>query len=181
MAQREIESVLLDEERVQAGVAELATRISEDYRGLDLLLVGVLKGAVVFMADLSRALTIPHEVDFIATSSYGPATQTSGVVRLLKDLDHEIEGRHVVLVEDIVDTGLTLSYLLANLESRGARSVKLAALLNKFERRLRDVKIDYLGFDIPDAFVVGYGLDFAERYRNLPYVAVLHPDLVPPP
>src|SRR5215216_7464711 len=173
MAQREIESVLLDEDRVQAGVAELAARISEDYRGLDLLLVGVLKGAVVLMADLCRALTIPHEVDFIATSSYGSATQSSGVVRLLKDLDHEIEGRHVVLVEDIVDTGLTLEYLLETLRPRRPASLEVCVLLCKPQELRVDVDIRYKGFDIPSVFVVGYGLDFAERYRNLRFVGSL--------
>jgi hypoxanthine phosphoribosyltransferase len=169
----EIETVLLDEQRVQRGVAELAERVSEDYRGRDLLLVGVLKGAVVFLADLSRALTIPHEVDFIATSSYGSATETSGVVRLLKDLDHEIEGRHVVLVEDIVDTGLTLDYLLATLRPRRPASLEVCALLQKPDELRVEVPVRYKAFDIPSVFVVGYGLDYAERYRNLPFVGTL--------
>jgi hypoxanthine phosphoribosyltransferase len=173
MAFQEIESVLLDEERVQAGVAELAARISEDYRGRDLLLVGVLKGAVVLMADLSRALTVPHEVDFIATSSYGSATQTSGVVRLLKDLDHEIEGRHVVLVEDIVDTGLTLEYLLETLRPRRPASLEVCVLLCKPDELRVEVPVKYKAFDIPSVFVVGYGLDYAERFRNLPFVGTL--------
>src|SRR5215217_1376546 len=173
MALQEIESVLLDEERVRQGVAELATRISEDYRELDLLLVGVLKGAVVLMADLCRALTIPHEVDFIATSSYGSATQSSGVVRLLKDLDHEIEGRHVVLVEDIVDTGLTLEYLLETLRPRRPASLEVCVLLCKPDELRVEVPVKYKAFDIPSVFVVGYGLDYAERYRNLPFVGTL--------
>ena len=168
MAERDIEAVLLDEERVQAGVAELAARISEDYQGLDLLLVGVLKGAVVL-----RALTIPHQVDFIATSSYGSATQTSGVVRLLKDLDHEIEGRHVVLVEDIVDSGLTLEYLLATLRPRRPASLEVCVLLCKPDELRVEVPVKYKAFDIPSVFVVGYGLDYAERYRNLPFVGTL--------
>ena len=173
MALRDIESVLLDEERVKAGVAELAARISADYQGRDLLLVGVLKGAVVLMADLTRALTIPHQVDFIATSSYGSATESSGVVRLLKDLDHEIEGRHVLLVEDIVDTGLTLDYLLATLRPRRPASLEVCALLAKPAELRVEVPVKYKAFDIPSVFVVGYGLDYAERYRNLPFVGTL--------
>ena len=173
MVQREIESVLLDEETVQRGVAELAARISEDYQGRDLLLVGVLKGAVVLMADLSRALTVPHEVDFIATSSYGSASETSGVVPLLKDLDHEIEGRHLGLVEDIVDTGLTLDYLLATLRPRRPASLEVCVLLAKPDELRVEVPVRYKGFDIPSVFVVGYGLDYAERFRNLPFVGTL--------
>jgi hypoxanthine phosphoribosyltransferase len=173
MAERDIEYVLLDEERVKAGVAELAARLSADYQGRDLLLVGVLKGAVVLMADLSRALTIPHQVDFIATSSYGSATETSGVVRLLKDLDHEIEGRHVVLVEDIVDSGLTLEYLLATLRPRRPASLEVCVLLCKPDELRVEVPVKYKAFDIPSVFVVGYGLDYAERYRNLPFVGTL--------
>jgi hypoxanthine phosphoribosyltransferase len=143
------------------------------------LLIGVLKGACTFLSDLMRAIDMPIAVEFMAISSYGAGMRTSGEVRIMKDLDVPIEGRDILIVEDIVDTGLTLSYLIANLQSRGASSVKLAALLDKFERRERDVPIDYLGFQIPDAFVVGYGLDFAERYRNLPFIAVLkNPELM---
>jgi hypoxanthine phosphoribosyltransferase len=171
--ERDIESVLVDEERIRAGVAELATRISADYRGRDLLLVGVLKGAVIFMADLARSLTVPHEIDFIAVSSYGSATETSGVVRLLKDLDREIEGRHVILIEDIVDTGLTLEYLLETLRPRRPASLEVCALLCKPDELRVDVPVKYKGFDIPSVFVVGYGLDYAERYRNLPFVGTL--------
>jgi hypoxanthine phosphoribosyltransferase len=170
---RDIESVLLDEEQIRAGVAELAARISADYQGRDLLLVGVLKGAVVLLADLCRALTVPHEVDFIATSSYGSATETSGVVRLLKDLDREIAGRHVILVEDIVDTGLTLDYLLETLRPRRPASLEVCVLLCKPQELRVDVDVKYKGFDIPSVFVVGYGLDFAERYRNLSFVGTL--------
>ena len=159
--------------RIQARVAELGAQIARDYAGRNPLLLGVLKGACVFLSDLVRATDLHLGLEFIAISSYGAATRTSGEVRIVKDLDVPIEGRDILVVEDIVDTGLTLSYLMANLRSRGARSVKLAALLNKQERRLREVQIDYLGFDIPDHFVVGYGLDFAERYRNLPFIAVL--------
>ena len=165
--------VLLSQEQLQTRIKELGAEITREYAGLNPLLIGVLKGACFFLSDLLRAIDTRLGIEFIAISSYGTSTRTSGEVRILKDLDVPIEGRHILVVEDIVDTGLTLSYLLANLESRGAASVKLAALLDKFERREKDVKIDYLGFQIPDAFVVGYGLDYAERYRNLPFIAVL--------
>ena len=159
--------------------AELGEEISADYAGRDLLLIGVLKGAVFFMADLMRHLSVPCEVDFMAISSYGAATDSSGVVRILKDLDINIEGREVLVVEDIIDSGLTLSYLMRNLEAREPASLEICALMTKPERREIDVPVRYVGFEIPNRFVIGYGLDFAERYRNLPYVAVLHPDLVP--
>ena len=164
---------LFSAEQIQRRVGEMGADIARDYAGRDPLLIGVLKGAFVFLGDLVRATDLRLGVEFMAISSYGASTRSSGEVKIVKDLDVPIEGRDILVVEDIVDTGLTLSYLLANLESRGARSVKLAALLNKHERRLREVPIGYLGFDIPDAFVVGYGLDFADRYRNLPYIAVL--------
>ncbi|MGB8508404.1 MAG: hypoxanthine phosphoribosyltransferase [Pyrinomonadaceae bacterium] len=160
-------------EQIQTRIGELGAEIARDYAGQNPLLLGVLKGAFIFLSDLMRAADMRLGVEFMAISSYGAGTRTSGEVKIVKDLDVPIEGRDILVVEDIVDTGLTLSYLLANLHSRGARSVKLAALLDKFERREREVKIDYLGFRIPDAFVVGYGLDFAERYRNLPYIAIL--------
>lgn len=165
--------VLVTREEIENRIRELGAEIARDYAGLNPLLVGVLKGACTFLSDLMRAADIPLSVEFMAISSYGAEMRTSGEVRILKDLDVAIEGRHILVVEDIVDTGLTLSYMLANLKSRGAASVKLAALLDKFERRQKEVPIDYLGFKIPDKFVVGYGLDFAERYRNLPFVAVL--------
>jgi len=165
--------VLLSEEQIRARIQELGAQITQDYAGLNPLLIGVLKGACFFLSDLMRAIDTRVGIEFMAISSYGSSTRTSGEVRIMKDLDVPIEGRHILVVEDIVDTGLTLSYLLANLESRGAASVKLAALLDKHERRQREVQIDYLGFQIPDEFVVGYGLDFAERYRNLPFIAVL--------
>lgn len=169
--------VLLSEQQIQDRIKELGAQITRDYAGKNPLLIGVLKGACFFMSDLLRAIDTRLSIEFMAISSYGSSTRTSGEVRIMKDLDVPIEGRDILVVEDIVDTGLTLSYLLSNLESRGAASVKLAALLDKFERREREVKIDYLGFQIPDEFVVGYGLDFAERYRNLPYIAVLkNPD-----
>lgn len=160
-------------EQIQTRVAELGAQIKQDFAGRNPLLVAVLKGACVFASDLMRAIDMPLAVEFIAISSYGNQTRSSGEVRLVKDLDVGVEGRDLIVVEDIIDTGLTLSYLLENLRSRGASSVSLCALLDKHERRERDVEINYVGFKIPDAFVVGYGLDFAERYRNLPYVAVL--------
>ena len=169
--------VLIPAQEIEARIRELGAEIARDYSGHNPLLIGVLKGACLFLSDLMRAIDIPVNVEFMAISSYGAEMRTSGEVRIMKDLDVAIEGRHILVVEDIVDTGLTLSYLLANLQSRGAASVKLAALLDKYERREKEVTIDYLGFKIPDKFVVGYGLDFAERYRNLPFIAVLkNPD-----
>jgi hypoxanthine phosphoribosyltransferase len=169
--------LLLSEHQIQSRIKELGAQITHDYAGRNPLLIGVLKGACFFMSDLLRAIDTRLGIEFMAISSYGSSTRTSGEVRILKDLDVPVEGRDLIVVEDIVDTGLTLSYLLANLKSRGAASVKLVALLDKHERRERDVQIDYLGFKIPDHFVVGYGLDFAERYRNLPFIAVLkNPD-----
>ena len=165
--------VLISEEQVRTRIKELGAEITRDYAGRNPLLIGVLKGACFFLSDLMREIDTRVGIEFMAISSYGSSTRTSGEVRIMKDLDVPIEGRDILVVEDIVDTGLTLSYLLSNLESRGASSVKLAALLDKFERRQKEVKIDYLGFKIPDEFVVGYGLDFAERYRNLPFIAVL--------
>ena len=164
---------LFTTEQIQTRIAELGAEIARDYADRNPLLVGVLKGACVFLSDLVRSIDMRLGVEFMAISSYGNRTKSSGEVRMIKDLDVPVEGRDIIVVEDIVDTGITLSYLLASLHSRGARSVKLAALLDKWERREREVPIDYLGFKIPDAFVVGYGLDFAERYRNLPYIAVL--------
>jgi hypoxanthine phosphoribosyltransferase len=171
--------ILIDEVTLAARVAELGAEVSEDYQGRDLLLIGVLKGAVFFMADLMRLLTVPCEVDFMAISSYGDATDSSGIVRILKDLDINIEGRHVLVVEDIIDSGLTLSYLMRNLESREPASLEVCALLTKPSRREIDVPVRYVGFEIPNKFVVGYGLDFGERYRNLPFVGVLSEHLIP--
>ena len=173
----DIEAVLITEERIQSKLRELAERITADYAGSDLLLVGVLKGAFVLMADLSRHIRMPLEFDFMAVSSYGAATQTSGVVRILKDLDHEITGRHVLLVEDIVDSGLTLNYLLKNLRTRKPASLEVCALLQKPEAQQVPLDIKYHGFDIPAVFVVGYGLDYSERYRNLPFVGTLRPEV----
>jgi hypoxanthine phosphoribosyltransferase len=174
-----VETVLIEQERLQERIRDLGEEISSDYHGRDLLLIGVLKGAVFFMADLMRRLTVPCEIDFMAISSYGASTDSSGVVRILKDLDINIENRDVLVVEDIIDSGLTLSYLMRNLEARSPSSLEVCALLTKPDRREIDVDVRYVGFEIPNRFVIGYGLDFAERYRNLPYVAVLHPDLIP--
>jgi hypoxanthine phosphoribosyltransferase len=183
MTQTELErgvgEILIDEDSLQARIRELGAEISADYKGRDLLLVGVLKGAVFLMADLMRELTVQCEIDFMAISSYGAATNSSGVVRILKDLDINVAGRDVLVVEDIIDSGLTLSYLMRNLGARKPASLEICALLTKPERREVDVPVRYVGFEIPNRFVIGYGLDFAERYRNLPYVAVLHPDLIP--
>jgi len=164
---------LVSEEDLQRRVRELGQEISRDYEGRDLFLVGVLKGAVFFLSDLMRALEVPSEVDFMAVASYGSSTDSSGVVRILKDLDASIEGREVLIVEDIVDSGLTLSYLLRTLKARDPRSLEVCALLTKPERREVELPIRYVGFEIPNRFAIGYGLDHAERYRNLPYVAVL--------
>jgi hypoxanthine phosphoribosyltransferase len=176
---RAVGEVLIDSDSLHARIAELGEEISAHYAGRDLLLIGVLKGAVFFMADLMRHLTVPCEVDFMAISSYGAQTDSSGVVRILKDLDINIEGRHVLVVEDIIDSGLTLSYLMRNLESREPASLEICALLTKPDRREIDVPVRWIGFEIPNKFVIGYGLDFAERYRNLPYVGVLSDDLMP--
>jgi hypoxanthine phosphoribosyltransferase len=178
--ERAVTEILIDEETLQRRIAELGEEISADYAGRDLLLVGVLKGAVFFMSDLMRRLTIPCEIDFMAISSYGAATDSSGVVRILKDLDINIEGREVLVVEDIIDSGLTLSYLMRNLEAREPASLEICALMTKPERREIEVPVRYVGFEIPNRFVIGYGLDFGERYRNLPYVGVLDPALVLP-
>jgi hypoxanthine phosphoribosyltransferase len=172
-----VSEILIDEPTLQARVAELGAEITEDYRGRDPLLIGVLKGAIFFMADLMREIDLPCEVDFMAISSYGAGIDSSGVVRILKDLDVSVEDRHVLVVEDIIDSGLTLSYLLRNLDARRPASVEVCALLTKPERRRNDVACRYVGFEIPNRFVVGYGLDFAERYRNLRFIGVLRDEL----
>ncbi len=171
----DLEKVLLSESDIQNRLTELASAIEQDYEGRDLLLVGVLKGAVMVMADLSRALNRHVETDWMAISSYGSGTKSSGVVRILKDLDTDLTGRHVLVVEDIIDTGLTLSWLISNLRSRGPASVEICALLRKPEAAKTAVNVRYVGFDIPNEFVVGYGLDYAEKYRNLRVVATLAP------
>jgi hypoxanthine phosphoribosyltransferase len=174
--EQDIDRILISGDEVQAKIRELGDRITGEYRGKDLLLVGVLKGAFVVMADLSRHIRLPLKFDFMAVSSYGASTKTSGVVRILKDLDHDIEGMHVLLVEDIVDSGLTLAYLLKNLRARRPASLEVCALMQKPEVQRVDIDIRFKGFEIPPVFVVGYGLDFAEKYRNLPYVATLKPE-----
>lgn len=175
----DISEILIDAETLEARVRELGSEISADYEGKDLLLVGVLKGAVFFIADLMRELALPCEIDFMAITSYGAGTDSSGVVRILKDLDLNIAGRDVLVVEDIIDSGLTLSYLMRTLRARRPASLEICTLLTKPDRREIEVPVRYVGFEIPNKFVIGYGLDFAERYRNLPYIGVLHPDLVP--
>lgn len=174
----DLAKILITEEQIAARVRELGHRISSDYAEQgDLLLVGVLKGCAMFMVDLARSISCELAMDFIAIASYGASTESSGVVRVLKDLDTDIAGRHVLIVEDIIDSGLTLAYLRSQLQRRNPASLRICTLLNKPERRTADVSIDYLGFDIPNEFVVGYGLDYAERYRNLPYIAVLKPEV----
>ena len=171
----EIGEILVQADQLKHRIKELGEQISRDYEDKDLLLVGVLKGAVFFLSDLMRHISIPCEVDFMAVASYGSATDSSGVVRILKDLDAAIEDRHVLIVEDIVDSGLTLQYLLRNLRARGPASVEVCALLTKPERRKIDLNARYVGFEIPNKFAIGYGLDHGERFRNLPYVAALAP------
>lgn len=167
----QFKEILLEEGQIRGRVSEIAAEISKDYVGLDPLLVCVLKGAVFFMADLTREITIPCELDFMAVSSYGSATDSSGVVRILKDLDANIEGRHVIIVEDIVDSGLTLSYLRKNLNARNPATVEVCSLLTKPTRRKVDISCRYVGFEVPETFVVGYGLDYQEQYRNLRFIA----------
>jgi hypoxanthine phosphoribosyltransferase len=171
----DLAKVLIPEDTLRAKVRELAAQIDADYEGRDLLLVGVLKGAVMIMADLARELHTPASMDWMAVSSYGSGTKSSGVVRILKDLDTDILDRHVLIVEDIIDSGLTLSWLVSNLRSRGPASLEICALLRKPEAVKTDIGCRYLGFDIPNEFVVGYGLDYDERYRNLPFVGTLAP------
>ena len=171
----DIESVLVSEADLARRIRELADELRPIYEGKDLILVGVLKGAIMFMTDLARELRLPLEMDFMAISSYGNATQSSGVVRINKDLDTNIEGRNVLIVEDIVDSGQTLRYLLENLRSRNPASIRVVALLDKKVPRKADVDVEHIGFEIPNQFVVGYGLDYAEHYRNLPYIGVLKP------
>jgi hypoxanthine phosphoribosyltransferase len=173
MAEPGVGEILVQGDELAHRVRELGQRISADYKGRRLFLVGVLKGAVFFLSDLMRHLEVPCEVDFMAVASYGSSTDSSGVVRILKDLDAPIEGRDVLIVEDIVDSGLTLSYLLRTLQARNPASLEVCALLTKPERRKVDLPIRYVGFEIPNRFAIGYGLDYGERYRNLPYVAVL--------
>jgi hypoxanthine phosphoribosyltransferase len=175
---KDVAKILIDEKQLQGRIRELAVEIAANYEGSEeLLLLCVLKGAYMFLADLSRLLPVPHEVDFMAVSSYGQGTTSSGAVRIVLDLKEDIAGKHVLIVEDIVDSGRTLDYMRRNLLARAPASLRICALLNKPERREIDVPLDFLGFDIPDEFVVGYGLDFAQRYRNLPFIAVLKPEV----
>lgn len=173
----DIKEVLFSEEKLREKIREIGEQISRDYEGKDLLLVGILKGSVPFMADLLKEITIPCTMDFMAVSSYGNSSKTSGVVRILKDLDFEIENKHVLIVEDIIDSGITLSYLTDYLRGRGAESIEIAALLNKPEGRKVEISAKYIGFGVPDEFLVGYGLDYAEKYRNLPYIGVLKEEI----
>lgn len=173
----DIEKVLISEQELAAKVEELGQRISADYAGKNLLMVSVLKGSVVFMSDLMRAITIPCRIDFMAVSSYGSGTKTSGVVKILKDLDIPLAGYDLLIVEDILDSGMTLDYIIDMLQARNPKSVKICTLLDKPERRKVNLKPDYYGFAVPDEFVVGYGLDYDEKYRNLPYVGVLKPQV----
>lgn len=174
----EISEILITEEEIKNKITELGKKISKDYKGKNLILVGILRGAVIFMADLARKISIPMVFDFIAISSYGAETKSSGVVRILKDLDVNIKGKDVLIVEDIVDTGLTLDYLLRMLKSRKPASIKVCTFLTKTARRKVNIKVDYSGFDIPNKFVVGYGLDYAGKFRNVPYVFTLNPEFI---
>jgi hypoxanthine phosphoribosyltransferase len=173
----DVSHVILTEERIQERIAELGAQITADYGDESVLLIAVLRGAALFVADLARQITSPAELDFMAVSSYGSSTQSSGVVRIIKDLDETIEDRNVLVVEDIIDSGLTLKYLLRNLASRKPRSLEVVTLLNKPGKQRVPIDCKYTGFDIPDEFVIGYGLDYAERYRNLPYIGVLKPEI----
>lgn len=168
-----IKKTLVSEEEIISKVKELGKQITEDYQGKDLLLVGILKGAVIFMSELAKNIDLPIEMDFMAVSSYGKSSKSTGEVRIIKDLDFSVENKNLLIIEDIIDTGYTLSYLIDNLRKRGAKSVKVCTLLDKPDRRKADIYVDYLGFVVPDEFIVGYGLDYAEQYRNLPYVAAL--------
>jgi hypoxanthine phosphoribosyltransferase len=173
----DIDHVLVSEVDLRESIANMGRRLGQEYEGQELVLIGVLKGAIMFIVDLARAIDLPVKLDFMAVASYGASTETSGIVRILKDLDSSIEGKHVLIVEDIIDSGLTLNYILETLQTRNPASLKVCALLNKAARRRVDVTIDYICFDIPDEFVVGYGLDFNQIYRNLPFVGVLKPEM----
>ena len=172
----DIDHILVTEQQIRDAAASLGRQLTDDYTGKDLLLIGVLRGAIMFIVDLARAIDLPLTLDFMAVASYGASTQTSGIVRILKDLDSSIEGKHVLIVEDIIDSGLTLNYILETLRTRNPASLRVCTLLNKVERRRVDVPVDYVCFNIPDEFVVGYGLDFNQIYRNLPFVGVLKPE-----
>jgi len=177
MMQDDIEEVLIAEEQLRAKVAELGEQITRDYQGQNLLLLGTLKGAVPFIADLARCIQLPLEIDYMAVASYGDATRSSGIVRIIKDLEGPINQKHVLIIEDIIDSGLTLHYLLDLLKRRNPLSLRICALLDKVRARDKQIALDYIGFSIPDRFVVGYGLDYAQRYRNLPYIGILKPSV----
>jgi len=177
----DVEEILISREKLMDRVKELGKQISKDYEGLDLMFIGVLKGSVPFLADLIREISIKCTIDFMAVSSYGSGTQSSGIVRILKDLDSNIEGRNVLIVEDIIDTGYTLKYLIENLKSRKPASIGICCLLDKPDRRKVELDIKYIGFKIPDAFIIGYGLDYAERYRNLPFIGILKKEVYQTP
>lgn len=174
---QDILKVLITEQELKECVRKLGEQISRDYQGKNLLMVSVLKGSVVFMSDLMRSITIPARIDFMSVSSYGSGVKTSGVVKIIKDLDQQLEGKDLLIVEDILDSGMTLSYLSQLLKARNPKSIRIATLLDKPERRTADIQADYYGFRVPDAFVVGYGLDYDEKYRNLPYIGVLKPEV----
>ena len=174
---KDIQEVLLDEETLAKRIKEMGEQISKDYEGKEVIVIGILKGSVIFVADLVREVTVPVSFDFMAVSSYGNRTTKTGTVRILKDLDYDIEGKHVLIVEDIIDSGVTLSYLIEHLAGRKPASLKLCTLLNKPERRKVEVKVDYIGFTVPDAFLVGFGLDYAEKYRNLPFIGILKEEI----
>lgn len=175
--QEDLKEILYTEEQIAARVAELGTEISRDYEGKSIVLIGMLNGAVIFLADLMRQISIPVTVDLVAISSYGSYSSTSGVVRIMKDLDESVESKHVLIVEDIIDTGLTLNYMVESMRARNPASVKVVSMLSKPSRHKVKVHVDYLGFTVPDEFVVGYGLDYAQRYRNLPCIGVLKPEI----
>ena len=175
--QEDIEEILISEEQLRSRIANLGAKITSDYEGKNLLLLGTLKGAVPFIADLARVINLPLELDYMGVASYGDSTQSSGIVRIVKDLEGPVEHKHILIVEDIIDSGLTLHYLIDILERRNPLSLRVCSLLNKERERVREVAVDYLGFSIPDKFVVGYGLDYAQRYRNLPYIGILKPSV----
>ena len=177
MLENDIQEILFTEEQLKNRVGEIARQIESDYAGKEVMFIGILRGSFVFMADLCRAVELPCTLDFMSVSSYGSGTTSSGQIQIIKDLSEDITGRHVIVVEDILDSGNTLSYLLNILEHRRPASVRLCALLDKPERRVKPVELHYSGFSIPDAFVVGYGLDYAEKYRNLPYIGILKPEV----
>jgi hypoxanthine phosphoribosyltransferase len=174
---QDIKEILFSEEVLTKRIKEIAGKISVDYKGKELVVVGILKGSVIFAAELIKNISIPCEIDFMAVSSYGNSTETSGVVRILKDLDSNIEGKSILIVEDIVDTGVTLAYLLKYLKTRKASSIEIVALLNKQARRVSDLEVKYIGFEVPDGFIVGYGIDYAEKYRNLPFIGILKSEI----